>query len=159
MEIIYNKEILDVSNHNLYKYFDNIYDVIIEDYKESYKESDYTNGYFFFIKEYFKVIKYNSNFNLCILKKNFLGIEKDTCVVMTNEYFNYIIIFYLKDDNKNVELATELWLDNINCGNFEKKSTYNNIIINNKEKYIAKEIELKSEIEIVVQEKLTIIEK
>lgn len=155
MELVYNKEILNKKHHALYNYFDNVYDVIID----NYNKSNYSDGYFLLIKEYFEVIKYNSNFNLCILKKNFLGIEKDTCVITTNEYFNYLVIFYLKDDNKNIQLATELWLDNINCGNFEKKSTFDDIIINNKEKYIAKEVEFESEIEIVVQEKLTITEK
>jgi hypothetical protein len=59
-------------------------------------------------------------------------------------------------------------MDNLKCGNYNREKyfrryflTSDKIIINDKEEYIFKELELKSkiEIEILVQEKITITEK
>jgi hypothetical protein len=111
--------------------------------------------------------KYMSHYycfiKLCILKKNFLGIEKDTCVFVNLNNKNKLILFYIKDNNKNIELAKKIWLDNLNFGNYSREKyrrryflSHDKIIINDKEQYIFKELKLKSEIEIIVQEKLII---
>jgi hypothetical protein len=187
MEFIYNKVKLyneDFEEHR--KYHKYVHDSIYEEITDVYKQdNDY--AYETFLKEHFELVKdnndkfekYNSTMDkylsayycfikLCILKKNFFGIEKDTCVFINVSDKNKLILFYVEDNNKNIELAKRIWLDNLNCGNYNREKFYgryflqsDKIIINDKEKYVFKELGLKSylEIEIVVQEKITITEK
>lgn len=159
---------------------------IFEKYNSPLIKEDYSK---FVFNGQTRAYPYYCFIKLCILKKTFLGIEKETCVFINIYDYRHptidyqIIIFYLKDNNKNIELAKKIWLDNLNCGNYsrEKYDTiyFNNIekyeksksidyhseiiseSINDKEQYIFKELELKSkiEIEILVQEKITITEK
>ena len=188
MEFIYNKVKLyneDFEEHREYHKY--VHDSIAEEITDIYrKDNDY--AYDTFLKEHFELVKddnnklfekYNSTMDkyvssyycfiqLCILKKNFSGIEKDTCVFINLNDKKKLILFYIKNNNKNIELAKKIWMDNLKCGNYNREKyfrryflTSDKIIINDKEEYIFKELELKSkiEIEILVQEKITITEK
>jgi hypothetical protein len=165
----------------------NVYEELIEMYKE---RTDYTNKYVDFHDfkdEYLEYVKddsnenfekYNRNFcdypifilcsvkcKLYMLKKDFLEIEKDTCVFITDDYCGCIIMFYLKEDSKNIELAKDVWINKLNYGNFAGDSVYTNKIqtkglwkwdsfdIKDKEKYITKYFTFNSYTEITVQTK------
>jgi hypothetical protein len=194
MEFIYNKVKLyneDFEEHREYHKY--VHDSISEEITDIYRK-DNDKNYETFLEEHFELVKdandklfeknklfekYNSTMDkymssyycfikLCILKKNFLGIEKDTCVFVNVNNKNKLILFYVKYNNKNIELAKKIWLDNLNFGNYSREKyrsryflTSDKIIINDKEEYIFKELEIKSkiEIEILVQEKITITEK
>ena len=151
----------------------NVYDEIIENYDDlySFDKTVYEN----FFEENFELIKddtnenfekYNSDFSaykgsfirLCILKKNLLGIEKDTCIFIYHDY-NKLIIFYLKDDSNNLELTKEVWINDLDYGNYKETDYKFDIIEKNKEKYVVKKFEMYSETEIIVQKNLNIIEK
>jgi hypothetical protein len=166
MEFKCNKIIL---NKKSFHY--NVYDEIMETYDDYDFEK---NFYEIFFEENFELIKknnklfekYNSDFGaykflvirLCILKKNIFGIEKDTCVFIYHDYDD-LIIFYLKNNNYNLELAKEVWINEFNYENY-KETCYNfDIIEKNKEKYILKKFKINQETEIVVQKSLNIIEK
>jgi hypothetical protein len=144
---------------------------------------DFKNEYFEFVKddsnEKFK--KYNvrhwrdypniswncAKCRLCILKKEILGIEKDTCVFISDSNMYGIIIFYLKEDSKNIELAKEVWINELNYGDFKGKNEYirgddnrvkvfwkwDSFEIKDKEKYISKCFTCNSYTQIVTQTK------
>jgi len=187
MEFIYNKVRLyveDVEDHR--QYHRCVQNSISEEITDIYRNTNNTNAYETFLGEHFELVKddnetlfqkYNSTMErymtsyysfikLCILRKPFLGIEKDTCVFINySDYDHKLIIFYLVKDNNNIELAKKIWLDNLNCGNYSREKfnrcylyRTDKIIINDKEQYIIKEVKLESkiEIEIDVQENLTI---
>jgi len=176
----------------------NIYNELKELYKNRvYNEPKYRdkfNELGDFINEYLEFVKDDSNENfkkynvrnwrdypnrnqycvkcrLCILKKEVLGIEKDTCVFIadSNLYGNLygIIIFYLEEDSKNIELAKEVWINELNYGNFKGKDEYirddddnrkcvwkwDSFEIKNKEKYITKCFTSNSYTQIIAQTK------
>jgi hypothetical protein len=190
----------DDFHYNIYNelkelYKDRVYNE--PEYRDKFNElGDFMNEYLEFVKddnnENFK--KYNvrhlrdypnrigNNYvkcRLCILKKEVLGIEKDTCVFIAdfNLYGNLygiivgnlygIIIFYLKEDSKNIELAKEVWINELNYGNFKGKNEYirddddnrkcvwkwDSFEIKNKEKYIAKCLTSHSYTQIIAQTK------
>jgi len=129
MEFIYKVKLndKDFKKHREYEKYDYDYDSISEEITSIYrKDKGYYNEYETFLEEHFEMVKddnekifekHNSHLinedysklvqahvKLCILKKNFFGIEKDTCVfIYIHEYLlstiDYqIIIFYLKDN-------------------------------------------------------------
>jgi hypothetical protein len=128
----------------------NIYDELTELYEERIcNDSKYIDKFDElgdFINEYLEFVKDESNENfkkyndhrrdypnrsqycvkcrLCILKKDVLGIEKDTCVFIPEINLSEIHIFYLKEDSKNIELAKEVWINELNYGDFKGKYTY-----------------------------------
>ena len=55
-----------------------------------------------------------------------------------------ILIFYLKDDSKNIELAKEVWLDNLNCGNYTREKYYKRYFLSNDKIIIKNNIYLKN---------------
>ena len=61
---------------------------------------------------------------MCILKKEVLGIKKDTCVFIAKTNLSNILIFYLKEDSKNIELAKEVWINELNYGDFKGKTEF-----------------------------------
>ena len=151
----------------------NVYDEIIENYNDLYDfdKTVYEN----FFEENFELIKddtnenfekYNSDFSaykglfirLCILKKNLLGIKKDTYIFIYHDY-DKLIIFYLKDDSNNLELAKKVWINDLDYGNNKERDYKFDIIEKNKEKYVVKKFEMYDETEIIVQKNLNIIEK
>lgn len=94
-------------------------------YEDNFNElDDFMNEYLEFVKddsnEKFKK-KYNCHYRdypnrinnsvkcrLFILKKEVLGIKKDTCVFIAKTNLSNILIFYLKEDSKNIELEKEV---------------------------------------------------
>lgn len=104
---------------------------------------------------------------LCILKKEALGIEKDTCVFIVESYVSNILIFYLKEDSKNIELAKDVWINELNYGDFKGKTEFirdfndrksyiwnwNSFEIKDKEKYIKKCFTSHSYTQIIAQTK------
>lgn len=182
--------VMELKKHDFHY---NVYDELIDMYNER------TNfiEYFDFYSEYLEYVKDDNDENfkkynkdlcswakwadkypipiensveckLCMLKKDFLEIEKDTCVFITKRH-NAILMFYLKEDSKNIELAKEVWKNELNCGNFagdwgidydnEDNHKYgnfwkwNSFDIKNKEKYIPKSFTYSSYTQIVTQTK------
>jgi hypothetical protein len=179
-------------------FYYNIYDKLKElytervcnepDYRDKFDElSDFINEYLDFVKddsnENFK--KYNVHHRdypnrrencvkcrLCILKKEVFGIEKDTCVFISEINLSVIHIFYLKEDCKNIDLAKEVWTNELNYGDFKGKHTYiykwdeetytdketfiwdwNSFEIKDKDKYILKCFNCDSYTQIIAQTK------
>ena len=122
----------------------NVYNELKEMYKERTNYSDRYVDFDDFKDEYLEYVKddsnenfekYNSNCNyhiiilgsveckLYMLKKDFLEIEKDNCVfIIKNLWSSCIIMFYLKEDSKNIELAKDVWINELNYGNCKCKN-------------------------------------
>jgi len=171
----------------------NIYNELKELYKDRvYNEPQYRDKFdelCDFMNEYLEFVKDDSNKNfkkynchyrdypnripnsvkcrLCILKKEALGIEKDTCVFIAETYLSNILIFYLKEDSKNIELAKEVWINELNYGDFKGKTEYirdfndrksyiwnwNSFDIKGRDKYITKCFTSYSYTQIIAQTK------
>ena len=167
----------------------NVYNELKEMYKERTNYSDRYVDFDDFKDEYLEYVKddsnenfekYNSNCNyhiiilgsveckLYMLKKDFLEIEKDNCVfIIKNLWSSCIIMFYLKEDSKNIELAKDVWINELNYGNFKCKNKYirgddnrekevwewDNFEIKNKEKYITKCFTFNSYTQIIARTK------
>lgn len=166
----------------------NIYDELKELYKNrvynypQYRDrleeiEDFINQYLELVKddsnEKFKKYncgdrdyQYNVRCRLYTVKKDFLEIEKNTCVFIPNPNLDHFLMFYLKEDSKNVELAKEVWMNELNYGNFNGKKDFINLArddrmywnwdsfnIKDKDKYITKIFRSYSYIQIVAQTK------
>ena len=170
----------------------NVYNELKEMYKERTNYSDRYVDFDDFKDEYLEYVKddsnenfekYNSNCNyhiiilgsveckLYMLKKDFLEIKKDNYVFMIkNLWSSCIIMFYLKEDSKNIELAKDVWINELNYGNFKCKNKYirgddnrekvvwewDSFEIKNKEKYIKKCFTFNSYTQIIAQTKFVI---
>jgi hypothetical protein len=157
-------------NKNSFHY--NVYDEVIENYDNNdFDKTVYEN----FFEENFELIKddtnenfekYNSDFStykgsfikLCILKKKIFEIEKDIYIFIYHDYHK-LIIFYLKNDSKNLELAKNVWINDLYYGNYLETDYTFDILEKNKEKFVVKKLQMYEETEIIVQKNLNIIEK
>jgi len=93
-----------------------------------------------------------------------IELEKDTYVFIPEPKMNYLLMFYLKEDNKNIELAKKVWMNELNYGDFIGKTDFSSNVrnmvwkfdsfdIKDKNKYITKSFTSHSYTQIVAQMK------
>ena len=150
-------------------------DLTYNDYAGCLEEENLINKLLF--EDYFEFIndendkeihKYNnlwscSKYKLCIVKKSFFEIEKGTIIFVSYNFERYEIdpyydntyfinIYYLKEDNTNIEISKQKWKTDFENGtNF----IYNNDNYN----YNYKRINLYGTNELRVKRKITLTEK
>ena len=147
---LYNNRVNDGDNR--FRYFDdtkrcnNFYD-FFDEFLEYVKDDNNEN-----FKKYNRILNFaRVECKLCLLKKDFLEIEKDTCVfIVTTSILDSICMFYLKENSKNIEIAKEVWINELNYGNLDSFD------IKDKDKYITKCLTLVSNIQMIIQTKFVV---